>query len=214
SYDIIMDGIRTIVARGHIQLSEALAEQVATYILENPRVVRVTVRVEKLELGPGGVGVEIERKRQAAGRGVASGPTGRKDQSAVSQPRQQRPEVIRPTIVKLGGSTARAAEMENWIAALAGSKLPIVIVPGGGQFADQVRESQIYMDFSDAAAHAMAILAMEQFGQVILDRHERLVPARSLDEMVRALDEGKVPVWLPSSLALPAPDIPASWDMT
>ncbi|RWP03602.1 MAG: hypothetical protein EOQ98_01030 [Mesorhizobium sp.] len=214
SYDIIMDGIRTIVARGHIQLSEALAEQVATYILENPRVVRVTVRVEKLELGPGGVGVEIERKRQAAGRGVASGPTGRKDQSAVSQPRQQRPEVIRPTIVKLGGSTARAVEMENWIAALAGSKLPIVIVPGGGQFADQVRESQIYMDFSDAAAHAMAILAMEQFGQVILDRHERLVPARSLDEMVRALDEGKVPVWLPSSLALPAPDIPASWDMT
>ncbi|RUU28632.1 (5-formylfuran-3-yl)methyl phosphate synthase [Mesorhizobium sp. M6A.T.Ce.TU.016.01.1.1] len=214
SYDIIMDGIRTIVARGHIQLSEALAEQVATYILENPRVVRVTVRVEKLELGPGGVGVEIERKRQAAGRGVASGPAGRKDQSAVSQPRQQRPEVIRPTIVKLGGSTARAAEMENWIAALAGSRLPIVIVPGGGQFADQVRESQIYMDFSDTAAHAMAILAMEQFGQVILDRHERLVPARSLDEMVRALDEGKVPVWLPSSLALPAPDIPASWDMT
>ncbi|RWN31556.1 (5-formylfuran-3-yl)methyl phosphate synthase [Mesorhizobium sp.] len=214
SYDIIMDGIRTIVARGHIQLSEALAEQVATYILENPRVVRVTVRVEKLELGPGGVGVEIERKRQAAGRGVASGPAGRKDQSAVSQPRQQRPEAIRPTIVKLGGSTARTAEMENWIAALAGSKLPIVIVPGGGQFADQVRESQIYMDFSDTAAHAMAILAMEQFGQVILDRHERLVPARSLDEMVRALDEGKVPVWLPSSLALPAPDIPASWDMT
>lgn len=63
SYDIIMDGIRTIVARGHVQLSEALAEQVAALVLEHPRVVRVTVRVEKLELGPGGVGVEIERKR-------------------------------------------------------------------------------------------------------------------------------------------------------
>lgn len=216
SYDIIMDGIRTIVARGHIQLSEALAEQVATYILENPRVVRVTVRVEKLELGPGGVGVEIERKRQAAGRGVASG---RKAQSAASQPRQERPEVVRraaakPAVVKLGGSTVHAAEMESWIAALAGSKLPIVIVPGGGLFADQVREMQFRMDFSDAAAHAMAILAMEQFGQLILDRDERLAPARSLEETVRALDEGKVPVWLPSSLALAAPDIPASWDIT
>ena len=63
SYDIIMDGIRTIVARGHVQLSEALAEQVAAHVLEDPRVMRVTVRVEKLELGPGGVGVEIERKR-------------------------------------------------------------------------------------------------------------------------------------------------------
>ncbi|PAQ04929.1 (5-formylfuran-3-yl)methyl phosphate synthase [Mesorhizobium temperatum] len=219
SYDIIMDGIRTIVARGHIQLSEALAEQVATYILENPRVVRVTVRVEKLELGPGGVGVEIERKRQAASRGVAAGPANRKDQGAVSQPRQERPEVIRRAavkraVVKLGGSTGHAAEMESWIAALAGSKLPIVIVPGGGLFADQVRATQFSMDFSDTAAHAMAILAMEQFAQVILDRDERLAPARSLDEMLRALDAGKVPVWLPSSMALSAPDIPASWDIT
>ena len=63
SYDIITDGIRTIVARGHVQLSEALAEQVAAHVLEDPRVMRVTVSVQKLELGPGGVGVEIERKR-------------------------------------------------------------------------------------------------------------------------------------------------------
>lgn len=63
SYDIIMDGIRTIVARGHVQLSETLAEDVATLLLEHPRVMRVAVKVEKLELGPGGVGVEIERKK-------------------------------------------------------------------------------------------------------------------------------------------------------
>jgi dihydroneopterin aldolase len=63
SYDIIMDGIRAIVARGHVELSETLAEQVAAHVLEDPRVMRVTVRVEKLELGPGGVGVEIERRR-------------------------------------------------------------------------------------------------------------------------------------------------------
>jgi dihydroneopterin aldolase len=66
SYDVIMDGIKAIVARGHVQLSEALAEQVAALVLEEPRVVRVTVRVEKLELGAGGVGVEIERKRVKA----------------------------------------------------------------------------------------------------------------------------------------------------
>jgi dihydroneopterin aldolase len=65
SYDIIMDGIRAIVASGHVQLTETLAEQVAARVLESPRVARVTVRVQKLELGPGGVGVEIERKRAA-----------------------------------------------------------------------------------------------------------------------------------------------------
>ncbi|PRD41467.1 dihydroneopterin aldolase [Phyllobacterium phragmitis] len=65
SYDLIMDGIRSIVARGHIELAETLAEQVAAFVLEHPRVTRVVVRAEKLELGPGGVGVEIERKREA-----------------------------------------------------------------------------------------------------------------------------------------------------
>jgi dihydroneopterin aldolase len=63
SYDIIMDGIRTIVGKGHVQLSETLAEDVAALVLEHPRVTRVAVRVEKLELGPGGVGVEIERRK-------------------------------------------------------------------------------------------------------------------------------------------------------
>lgn len=63
SYDIIMDGIRTIVAKGHVQLSETLAEDVAALVLEHPRIMRVAVRVEKLELGPGGVGVEIERRK-------------------------------------------------------------------------------------------------------------------------------------------------------
>ncbi|MHC1551430.1 (5-formylfuran-3-yl)methyl phosphate synthase [Phyllobacterium sp. K27] len=64
SYDLIMDGIRAIVARGHVELVETLAEQIASFILENPRVTHVTVRAEKLELGAGGVGVEIERKNE------------------------------------------------------------------------------------------------------------------------------------------------------
>ena len=121
---------------------------------------------------------------------------------------------MRPTVVKLGGSTASHDEFGLWIAALAGSSLPHVIVPGGGPFADHVRDAQKRMAFSDTAAHAMAILAMEQFGHVILDRHERFYPARSADEIGRALQAGKIAVWLPSAMAVPARDIPASWDIT
>jgi (5-formylfuran-3-yl)methyl phosphate synthase len=40
-----------------------LAERIAALILIHPRVAAVTVRVEKLEVGPGGVGVEIVRRR-------------------------------------------------------------------------------------------------------------------------------------------------------
>lgn len=82
SYDIIMDGIRTIVSAGHIQLAEALAEQVAAHVLADPRAVKVWVRVEKLELGAGGVGVEIERvrdKEHAAAKWPSIADTGHKE---------------------------------------------------------------------------------------------------------------------------------------
>jgi aspartokinase-like uncharacterized kinase len=121
---------------------------------------------------------------------------------------------VRLAVVKLGGSTAFDAGMNVWTTALAGSALPLVIVPGGGPFANQVRAAQKRMGFSDRAAHAMAILTMDQFGHVILDRDDRLAPARSREEIERALEAGKIPVWLPSSLAIPALDIRASWDMT
>jgi len=59
-----------IVAREHIALIETLAERVAALVLANERVIRVTVRAEKLDVGPGGVGVEITRKRPAEVAGV------------------------------------------------------------------------------------------------------------------------------------------------
>jgi len=65
SYDVIIDGIRVLVAREHFAFIEMLAECIAAFALSHPRVSSVTVRVEKLEVGPGGVGVEITRERSA-----------------------------------------------------------------------------------------------------------------------------------------------------
>jgi (5-formylfuran-3-yl)methyl phosphate synthase len=65
SYDVIADGICMIVALGHVMLAETLAERIAALLLEHPRVVRASVRLEKLDLGPGAVGVTIERERAA-----------------------------------------------------------------------------------------------------------------------------------------------------
>ena len=125
-----------------------------------------------------------------------------------------RPAVVKPVVVKLGGSTAEGGELRTWIAALASAALPLVVVPGGGPFAELVRTEQKRMGFSDDAAHAMAILAMDAFGRVILDGGARLAPACSLDEVGRVLGEGKIPVWLPSSMTIGSTDIPASWDIT
>ena len=63
SYDIILDTIRALVASGHTALVETLAERTAQKILQHKDVLSVMVRVEKLDLGPGAVGVEIVRRR-------------------------------------------------------------------------------------------------------------------------------------------------------
>jgi len=65
SYDIITDGIRLLVEAGHVPLVETLAERIATMLLAHPRILRVSVRLEKLETGAGIVGVAIERSRAA-----------------------------------------------------------------------------------------------------------------------------------------------------
>ena len=78
SYDIISDGIRMLVDAGHVALVETLAERIASMLLEHPRVMKVTVRLEKLDTGSGVVGVSIERTRAAsaaiAGATIAQGP--------------------------------------------------------------------------------------------------------------------------------------------
>jgi FolB domain-containing protein len=63
SYDLITDAIRMVAAQEHIALMETLAERIAALILTYRRVASVTVRVEKLDIGPGAVGVEIMRER-------------------------------------------------------------------------------------------------------------------------------------------------------
>jgi FolB domain-containing protein len=64
SYDLITDGIRAIIAEGHIHLVETLAERIAAMVLAHPVIEQVTVRVEKLEVIPGStVGVQITRER-------------------------------------------------------------------------------------------------------------------------------------------------------
>jgi (5-formylfuran-3-yl)methyl phosphate synthase len=65
SYDLIKDSIRMAAAREHIALVETLAERIGAQILTYPRVASVTVRVEKLDVGPGAAGVEIVRERRA-----------------------------------------------------------------------------------------------------------------------------------------------------
>ena len=62
SYTDIIDTIDYLIGRGHINLVETLAEEIATMLLRDQRIGGVRVLIEKLERGPVR-GVEIYRQR-------------------------------------------------------------------------------------------------------------------------------------------------------
>lgn len=64
SYDIIIETIRVLGERSHVVFVETLAEEVAQAIVTHPAVVSTTVRVEKLDVIEGAVGIEIQRRPQ------------------------------------------------------------------------------------------------------------------------------------------------------
>lgn len=65
-YEAITQSIRALIAAGHINLAETLAERIARACFEDTRVKTARVRVEKLHALPGAesAGVEIERQRE------------------------------------------------------------------------------------------------------------------------------------------------------
>ena len=117
-------------------------------------------------------------------------------------------------VVKLGGSSAASPLLRPWLDAIAAAAGRVVLVPGGGPFADAVRTAQAALGFDDATAHAMALLAMAQYGFFLASLGALLTPADSTDAIRRALAAGLVPVWLPPATLGPAEGVPASWDVT
>jgi aspartokinase-like uncharacterized kinase len=133
----------------------------------------------------------------------------------LSETAPRRREPVSPLwIVKLGGSLADVPVLALWLDALAAGGGRIVLVPGGGPFADVVRAAQRQWDFDDATAHRLAIMAMEQYGWMLAGLEPQLQPVASAAAIRRVLRQGGVPVWLPCRMTLGRPDIPESWDMT
>lgn len=66
NYERIVATIRAIAGAGHIDLCEGLAERICAACFEDPRVERVRVWVEKLEVfaDAEGVGAMLERSRK------------------------------------------------------------------------------------------------------------------------------------------------------
>ena len=125
--------------------------------------------------------------------------------------------VVIETVVKLGGGVLAHAEHVDQVLeviAAAARERRLLVVPGGGPFADAVRDVDRRLRLSDDAAHWMAVLAMDQHAYLIASRLPGVVVVAQLSEIVAALDTGRVPVLAPSCWLRDADPLPHSWDVT
>jgi aspartokinase-like uncharacterized kinase len=119
------------------------------------------------------------------------------------------------TVLKIGGSLAESDGAARLMRGLAASRPQrLVIVPGGGEFADAVRAAQARHAFSESAAHHMALLAMHMVGVMLADFAPGFVLADTVDEFSGAWQRDQTPIWAPVRMVLAVPEIPASWDVT
>ena len=119
-----------------------------------------------------------------------------------------------PWVVKLGGSLADSPFLRPWLNAIAEGGGRLIVVPGGGPFADAVRSAQSTQGFDDATAHRMALLGMEQYAAMLSGLERALHSVDTLDAILDALGRELVPLWLPARTVLARADIEASWDVT
>jgi len=123
---------------------------------------------------------------------------------------------ILEAVLKVGGSLVEhPAELKalcKTLSSLAKTHM-MLIVPGGGVFADVVRRLDEEWGLSDTASHKMAVLAMDQFGLFLLDITPNSQLCYSLED-VRSAEYGSLPILLPSQHIFCEDPLEHSWDVT
>lgn len=117
------------------------------------------------------------------------------------------------TVIKVGGSLCADPDRRRGLLGdIAGGRHgACIVVPGGGAFAEAVRERQGRAGFDDATAHRLALDAMGRMASLFQAIEARLV------RTVEPWNEGPsatARIWDPAALRAGHPDIPETWDVT
>jgi 5-(aminomethyl)-3-furanmethanol phosphate kinase len=116
-------------------------------------------------------------------------------------------------VIKVGGSlSARPRALTRLMTALGALARgrTLVVVPGGGPFANEVRRVDRRFGLADSAAHWMAILAMDQFAYVLA----HLAPGAAVVRRRGDITAGRLNVLAPTSWLTRADPLPHSWEVT
>ena len=191
SYDRITEAIALELAADRLNLLETLAERVAERILAEPQAMRAFVRIEKLDVGPYKLGVEIVRSRAEAAVKVV----GQDGQEAA----------LHPLVVNLDNAAIGAADLVARLDALQARGLPVILTVG---LPDLARPETGHKP----TQRRVDLLAIEQNAWVLAARDPRCVVMQTRTELDWAVKRGQMMVWAPSKMVLDAVDGPHSRD--
>ena len=104
-------------------------------------------------------------------------------------------------VVKIGGSLIDAAGAV--LAELSAAKLPVLVIPGGGVFADSVRAAEL----NDDAAHWQAISSMNRYGRFLSTFGFPVTETL-------AMPKSGISILLPERVLRTCDPLPHSWDVT
>lgn len=191
SYDRITEAIASELAAERLNLLETLAERVAERILAEPQAMRAFVRVEKLDIGPYKLGVEIVRSRAETALQVV-GQDGAE-------------AALHPLVVFLDNAAIAAPDLSARLDALQARGLPVILTIG---LPDLPRPETGHRP----TQRRVDLLAIEQNAWVLAARDPRCVVMATRTEIDWAVKRGQMMVWAPSKMVLDAVDGPQSRD--
>jgi dihydroneopterin aldolase len=185
SYDKVTEAIAHELAAERLNLLETLAQRVAERILLEPQARRVFIRIEKLDRGPGALGVEIMRAR------------------STTSPAQAPDDRPHPEVIYLSNAAIDAPHLKTWIDQLEAGHRPTILCVGAPDLP------------APQAAHPLAqrridLLAIEQNAWRLAARDPRCVVVNSRTELDWSMRQGQISVWAPSKIVLDAVDGPSA----
>jgi len=175
SYDTLISAIDLALSVERINLLETLAERVSENILSDPRAIRVFIRIEKLDRGPGLLGVEIVRRQE-------------------SKSLNSKPLSNCFIVVFLDEEAIKSERLSEVITLVTRQDYPVVISLCDYGFRPK--------NLKKAAQRRVNLLSLDQNAWALSGFDERCKVVETRTELEWAINESQLIVWSPSRIVL------------